>query len=251
MLRTALVVIALSEMAGLAKAEVIEFAVDPVLTRWSMRGTYFTEDQQEGELASQFPGSETTSLTGVVRVDLTPTTIQFLPGTFLDAVLQPLPQQPGVDGAPGTAVADYGMAAPTLPAPAPVFAARDFRFTLSSPPIPLIAGQFQEDLEATVNVRIDYDLGTASGALTLSDWIRGFDDDNVGRITTAGGVQTLELQNYLGDIFALQSPADSFFEWSGPIIATRVIPEPSGLALAWSALCASAGIWLVRGRIST
>ena len=38
--------------------------------------------------------------------------------------------------------------------------------------------------------------------------------------------------------YPLESPGDSFFiEWSGPIVATRVIPEPSSLLLT-AALCA-------------
>jgi hypothetical protein len=70
------------------------------------------------------------------------------------------------------------------------------------------------------------------GSLERTDWSRGFDDDHVGRLITSGAMQGIELQNYLGEIFWLQSPADSYFEWSGPIVATRVIPEPSGLLLA-------------------
>jgi hypothetical protein len=128
------------------------------------------------------------------------------------------------------------MTAPSLPSPVPFFAARDFGFTLSSPPIPLVEFQsrlqFAEDIETLVDFRIDYDLGTAQSSLERVDWSRGFDDDHVGRLITAGGLQRIELQNYLGDSFLLQSPADSFFEWAGPIVATRIIPEPSGLLLA-------------------
>jgi hypothetical protein len=227
-------------MTPLARAEVVDFVIDPAQTQWSMRGVYYPDNQQEGALVAQFPGSETTSLSGILRVDLTATTIQFLPGSTLDAVLQPLPQQPGIDGAAGVAPADYGMNAPTLPAPTPVFATRDFGFTLSSPPIPLVefhSGlQFADDLDATVDFRIDYDLGTREGSLTRTNWNRGFDNDSIGFLTTTGLVQTIRLQNYLGDIVALESPADLFFEWAGPIVATRVIPEPSSLQLAASAL---------------
>jgi hypothetical protein len=247
-----IVFVALSLFVAPVKAEVVDFVVDPTLTRWSMRGGYFREGQPQADLVAQFPGSETTSLTGIIRVELTPTTIQFLPSSSLDAVLQPLPQQPGHNGAAGAAPADYGMAAPSLPAPTPFFATRDFGFTFSSPPIPLVefqsALQFTEDIEANVNFQIDYNLGTAAGSLTRTNWSRGFDDDNVGRMTNTGLVQTIRLQNYLGEIFALQSPADSFLEWSGPIVATRVIPEPSGVLLAGLALAAF-GLAVVRRRM--
>jgi hypothetical protein len=236
-----LVLVAISGLFSPASAAVVEFVVDPSLTRWSMRGAYFPDGQQQGDLAGQFPGSETTSLTGILRVDLTPTTIQFLPGSALSAEPQALPQQPGVNGAPGVASADFGMHSPTLVPPIPFFAARDVGFTLSSPPIALVGDHFTEDLEAIVNARIDYDLGTAAGSYVLTDWSRGFDDDHVGSITTSGSIQTLRLQNYLGDIFALQRPSDSYMEWAGPIIATRVIPEPGGVLLAASAL----GGWAV------
>jgi hypothetical protein len=242
-MRAAIVALSiLIQFTSMAQAEIVDFVVDPALSRWSMRGVYYSDDQQEGNLVAQFPGSETTSLTGILRVDLTPTTIQFLPGSALDAVVQPVPQQPGINGAAGVAPADYGMNAPSLPAPVPVFAAREFGFTLSSPPIPLVefesALQFAEDLNAVVDFRIDYDLGTSEGSLTRMNWNRGFDDDSVGDLSTTGLVQTIHLQNYLGEIFELQSPADSFFEWSGPIVATRVIPEPNSLLLCAAALAA-------------
>ena len=191
---------------------------------------------EQGEFAAQSPGSEITSLAGVLRVDLTPTTIQFLPGSVLDAVTQAVPQQPDINGGPGVAVADYGVASPTLGTPAPIFAVRDFGLALSSPVIPLVELesrlQFAEDLQAVLNASIDYDLGSAAGSHSFTNWQQGFDNDNVARITTDGLVQTIRMQNYLGEIIALQSPADSSFVWSGPIVATRVIPEPSGLLLA-------------------
>ena len=231
-----------------AQAEIVEFVVDPVLTRWSMRGAMF-DANEPGQLRPQSPASEIASLAGILRVDLTPTSIQFLPGSVLDAVLQPLPQQPGHGGAAGTAPADYGMMTAPLAGGTALAAARDFRFTLASPAIPLVSSpagmHFSEDLEATVNVRMDYSYGSIGGTHELLDWLRGFDDDNVGTLTTTGFVQTIQLQNYLGDIFALESPADSFFEWAGPIVATRVIPEPRGWLLGLAGIgvaCAAAAI---------
>ena len=86
----------------------------------------------------------------------------------------------------------------------PLFAVRDFSFSISSPTIPLVDFQsrlqFAEDIEAVVNARIDYDLGTSPGAFTYTDEFIPFDDDNVGRLITEGLNQRLELQNYLGDI---------------------------------------------------
>jgi hypothetical protein len=247
MLRMVVVGMCWLGFAASAMAEVVEFIVDPAITRWELDGSYYRGGIEQGEFAAQSPGSEITSLGGVLRVDLTPTTIQFLPGSVLDAVPQAVPQQPDINGGPGVAVADYGVASPTLGTPAPIFGVRDFGFTLSSPVIPLVefeSGlQFAEDLQAVVNARIDYDLGSAAGSHSFTNWQRGFDNDNVGRITTDGLVQTIRMQNYLGEIIALQSPADSSFRWSGPIVATRIIPEPGGLLLAVIAI----GIGL-RGR---
>jgi hypothetical protein len=245
MLRITLVLGCIAGFAVSATAEIVEFVVDPGLTRWSVRGIFFREGEPQGDYAPQFPESDITSLTGVLRVDLTPTTIQFLPGSVLDAVPQPLPQQPGMNGASGVAPADYGVASPSLPAPVPIFAVRDFSLSLSSDPIELHGIQFNESLRGTVNARIDYDLGTAQGSYPFTDWQEGFDNDHVGTITTSGLVQTIRLQNYLGEIFALQTPADSFIEWSGSIVATRIIPEPTGLLLAAVALACGAAV--VRG----
>jgi hypothetical protein len=233
------IIVAILSFAGLvssAAAEIVEFVVDPVLTQWTLRGAYYSDAVPQGDFEPQVPGSRTTSLTGILRVDLTPTTIQFLPGSVLDAAPQPLPQQPGTGGASGAAVADWGVVASTSSTPVPVFAVRDFGFSLTSPILPLIGPHFQEDIEAVVNARVDYDLGTAAGSHSFTNWQRGFDDDNGGSITTDGVVQTIRLQNYLGDIVALQSPSDSYIEWAGPIVATRIIPEPSGLLLALIAL---------------
>jgi hypothetical protein len=232
MLRMVFVGVCWVGFAASAMAEVVEFVVDPTLTRWGVRGVYFRDGQPQGDFEAQFPGSDTTPLTGILRVDLTPTTIQFLPGSVLDAVPQPLPQQPGLNGGSGVAPADFGVASPTLPPPVPVFAVRNFGFSLTSPVLPLNGPHFQEDLEAVVNARVDYDLGTAMGSHSFTNWQRGFDDDHGGNITSDGLVQTIRLQNYLGDIVALQRPADSFIEWSGPIVATRIIPEPGGILLA-------------------
>jgi hypothetical protein len=239
---------------SLVHAEIVDFVVDPALTRWSVRGAYFRQSPPgEGYYEPQTPDSMVTSLTGIIRVDLTPTTIQFLPTSFLDAVLQPLPQQPGPNGAAGTAPADYGMASPTLPPPVPLFAVRDFSFSISSPAVPLVEFQstlqFTEDIEAVVNARLDYNLGTSAGTYNFTNWNRGFDDDNAGRLITEGLIQRLELRNYLGDIFALESPSDSFIEWAGPIVATRVIPEPPAMLLA-AVLCASAYALCLRRRKS-
>ncbi len=178
-------------IGSLARAEVVDFIVDPALTRWSVRGSYFRGGLIQGEYEPQSPGSMVTSLTGVIRVDLTPTTIQFLPSSLLDAVIQSLPQQPGPNGAPGAAPADYGMQSTTLAPPLPIFAVRDFGFSISSPVLPMVPGQqFSQDIEAVVNARIDYNLGTSAGTFVFANWNRGFDDDNAGNLITEGLIQT-------------------------------------------------------------
>jgi hypothetical protein len=237
------IVVGIACIAGFvssATAEVVEFIVDPALTQWDLDGSYYRGGFEQGEFIAQTLGSNITSLTGVLRVDLTPTTIQFLPGSVLDAVLQPVIQRPGPNGGPGVFEVDFGVESPTLGPPAPVFAVRDFGFTLSSPVIPLVEFesrlQFAENLRTVVNARIDYDLGSAAGSHSFTNWQHGFDNDNVGRITTDGLVQTIRLRNYLGEIVALQDPADSSFVWSGPIVATRIIPEPATALLAIAAL---------------
>jgi hypothetical protein len=247
MRRLSTIVWALAGMAATAQGETVEFVVDPDLSQWSMRGAYYPGGQEQGDLFPQVDGSQITSLTGLLRVDITPDTIQFLPGSFLDALPQPQPQSPGIGGASGSAAADYGMVASTLPSPSPVFATRDFGFALTSDPIPLFDFQshlqFAQDMQASGNFKIDYDLGATIGTLERVDWSRGFDDDSQGRLITEGSVQRIELQNYLGEIFLLQSPADLFVEWAGPIVATRVVPEPSSWTLL---LAAGAALGVLR-----
>src|SRR5687768_6288826 len=97
MLRMVFVGVSWVGFASSAMAEVVEFVVDPTLTRWELDGSYYRGGIEQGEFAAQAPGSEITSLSGILRVDLTPTTIQFLAGSVLDAVPQTVPQQPGTN----------------------------------------------------------------------------------------------------------------------------------------------------------
>src|SRR5690242_17379764 len=53
----------------------------------------------------QTAGSDTTSLSGTANVDVTSSTIQFLSSAGAPFALQPMPQSPLPNGAPGTAPA--------------------------------------------------------------------------------------------------------------------------------------------------
>ncbi len=91
---------------NLATANVLTFTIDSSQSSLSL--SLYTTD---GTLISseQTLGSDTTSLSGTFDVDLTSTTIEFLPTGDTQFALQPVPQAPQPGGSAGTAPAQIGL----------------------------------------------------------------------------------------------------------------------------------------------
>jgi len=218
-----------------ALAEEAQFVIDP--TRSSILAFGGIADQQAN---AQSPGSDRAFYSGQFRVNLTDSTIQFLDGSFLKAINYPLPLEPGLDGAPGSAPANYGFVTDPGPFGVSKSALRDFIFTVTS--APLTMQPFNGTLQFNTSVqqgiqsgRVEFFNGQVAGAKNFAGFTIPGDDDNVSSLSTENGIQTLQFHFYSAIGYDARQDSDSYFQFAGDMIATRAVPEPGGLALALGA----------------
>ncbi|MBI2825242.1 MAG: PEP-CTERM sorting domain-containing protein [Planctomycetia bacterium] len=194
--------------------------------------------------APQFPGSDTTSLSGTQTVDVTGSTIRFLPTGNVHFALQPAPVAPAIGGAfPGNGPGQYGLLA-LIPGvaggPGPggtgLVAARGLVADSTSGVIPLIGNSFDASQlvstfvagTADVNVLV---LGTpVVGTASLAG---GFANNQLtaGTLTSIGGIETLTVPIFTEAPVVVQG-VTVLETLAGQIVATAVVPEPSTLILA-------------------
>lgn len=194
--------------------------------------------------APQFPGSDTTSLSGTQTVDVTGTTIRFLPTGDVNFALQPAPVAPAIGGAfPGSAPGQYGLLA-LIPGvaggPGPggtgLVAARGLVADGRSGVIPLIGNSFDASQivstfvagTADVNVLV---LGTpVVGTASLAGAFAN-NQLTAGTLTSVGGIKTLTIP-ILVEAPVVVEGVTILEALAGQIVATAVVPEPSTLILA-------------------
>jgi hypothetical protein len=224
-------------------AEEVEFVINPQSSSILAFGTL-----DASEANPQLPGSDTASYSGRFRVNLTDSTIQFLDGSFANALPFPMPLEPGLDGGPGSAPGNYGFeTAPGTLGPTSA-ALRDFVFNFISDPLPLRANgpllQFNTSVQQGIETGVvDFHNGTVPGFKNFAGFEIGGDDDNVSSLSTDGSVQTLRFHFYSAIGFDAREDFDSHFQFAGELVATRVVPEPAGLVFA-----ALSCLWLLRRR---
>jgi len=216
---------------SIALAEVVEFVIDParssILAFGSLDAT---------EAHPQLPGSDVASYSGRFRVNLTDSTIQFLDGSFFSPLNYPLPLEPGLDGAPGSAPANYGFQNDPGPNGTTKAVLRDFIFTATSAPIPLRPNgpllQFNTSVQQGIQTgRVEFHNGSVPGAKNFAGFSIGGDDDNVSSLSTEAGIQTLDFHFYSAIGFDAREDFDSHFQFAGGLIATRAVPEPAPLSV--------------------
>jgi hypothetical protein len=164
-----------------------------------------TRGSETSPIQSQGPGSLTTSYSGTIRTDRGPGTIQFLPGSSIDANIsgswQPMP-----DGSAGVAPADYGGRVSFLFGLISAnVAARDFIADFSSGAVP-------------VDGAGDFSLGTTTvsfinGSIAYRASIGAAGSDTVvGESAMLEGTASLSTQIQSGDsVETLSIPIDSSF----------------------------------------
>jgi hypothetical protein len=191
--------------------------------------------------SAQTPGSDTTALSGLVNVEVTDGSIQFLPTADIQFAQQPLPQSPLADGTLGTAPAQYGLNLLLPGIGSGVVAARNYIGDSTSAPIARVGDAFDASL-----VTFDLPSGNTSYNLTLlgSPVSGSFDSNNPalnelsgGALTLSGNVLTLTLPILIHGTVSV-SGVSVVNVYSGQIVATALVPEPGGLSLAIAGLIA-------------
>lgn len=184
---------------------------------------------------AQTAGSDTTSLSGTMNVDLTATTIQFLTTSDTQFALQALPQSPLPGGGAGSAAAQYGLNVSLAGVGGGVVAARDYVSDTTSGAIPLVGNTF-DATQTTLNLVVgntDYNLTLFGNpfAGTIGTNFPGANMLSGGTITSAGGLYTLTLPVLVTGPVTVGGVTVTDV-YSGQIVATAAVPEPSSLALS-------------------
>lgn len=200
---------------------------------------------------AQFPGSDTTSVSGTQLVDLTAGSVQFLSTGNIQFANQPSPVAPAIGGAfPGSAPGQYGLLGlipGVITGPGPggtgLLGTRGLVADSTSGVIPLLGNAFDASLISAKFVAGTADVnallfgnpftGTfgAVGGAYVSNQLTG------GTLTLAAGTYTLSIPIFLEAPLFL-SGVTVLEALSGQIVATAVVPEPSTFALAGCGLAA-------------
>ena len=227
-----LALLCLFRAAGASLASELTFTIDSALSQLS-----FSVETSDGTQISspQTSGSDTTSLSGTVKVDVTSATVQFLSTGNTQFALQSLPQSPLPSGASGAAPAQFGINVSIPGVGGGVVAARNYLGDVTSGPIPLAASSFDAN-QVTSNLLVG---NTAYNLTLFGNPVVGSIDTNFpalnmlagGTLTSAGGVYTLTLPLLVKGPVTV-SGITVVDVYSGQIVATAVVPESSTLALA-------------------
>ncbi|HEV8605643.1 MAG TPA: hypothetical protein VGQ99_09770, partial [Tepidisphaeraceae bacterium] len=167
-------------------------------------------------------GSNLTSYSGSISVDLTTGSIQFIPGSIIDAAPQPTKMEPDIGGEDGRATADYGLVAPNMFSET-VAAFRDLIFDLESDPIPLAAnGNFDGDYGADFSSgSVDWNAGFSFSSRDFSGRFSFNQSSNTPSLISSGNIETLTLPLRISTLFSTLQTNDSTFRLSGTLVATR------------------------------
>ena len=211
--------------------EVVTYTIDPTQSSLSVLGSL-----NGNPAGAQTAGSLSTSFSGTIVADRTPTTIAFNGGSVLNAALQASNQQPNSSAIPDTnGPADYGRTADG-PFGTTIFEALrgvllDIEDDTSGAGIPIVGTQFN-----SLSMIILFDAGSSDlnyGNSTLETELAGLGNSNSGgqpsMIEVLGSTEKLTLRISSGPVFyTVQQTNDSDVSFVGEIVATRTVPEPGG-----------------------
>jgi hypothetical protein len=239
--------------AHLAAGATLSYSVNPTLSSLQFAIYIFGTPANGGTLltAPQTLGSDITSLGGTLLADVSGGTISLPGGSAVTFANQPIDQEPDIGGGPSSGVpgppapAQYGLNVILIDS-GPV-ALRGLLADLTSPggPIGLLAGTFnagQVTLGTTAG-SADYNLvgaATAFGNSSLAGQ-SGPNDPGLGTVTTLGGITTITIPISVDVPLVVSGiPLDAIF--TGQIVASLPVPEPSTLILAGLSLLGLASV---------
>jgi hypothetical protein len=227
-----LIVTCVVATSTLSRAGQLSFNIDPAQSHLTL--TLETEDGTPVSFA-QTPGSDTTSLSGTLHVDLTASTIQFLPTGDTQFALQSVPQSPLGDGSAGSAPAQYGLSISVPGAITGVVAGRSYVGDATSGVIPLAGGAYDAS-QLTLGLLsgiTGYNL-LVLGSPAVGSFNTNFPAPNSltgGTFTESAGVYTITAPILASGLSTVDGVTlvDVF---SGQVVATATVPEPASMLLA-------------------
>ncbi|HEY4313645.1 MAG TPA: PEP-CTERM sorting domain-containing protein [Pirellulales bacterium] len=197
---------------------------------------------------AQSPGSDTTTLFGTAQVDISPTSIQFFASGNGQFALQPEPQSPLADGTSGSAPAQYGLTIDIPGIGGGAGAVRQLVGDVTSSSLPLTGDSFDSTQLAMqfLTGSIAYNLnllgtpvvGSADITFPVTNQASG------GTLTVVGGQYVINIPILAvgeGDVDGITLLG----VYTGQIVATAPVPEPTTAALVVAACC-TWGVWRLR-----
>ncbi|HEY2895170.1 MAG TPA: PEP-CTERM sorting domain-containing protein [Pirellulales bacterium] len=223
----------------------MSYTVNPTLSSLQF-AVYIFGAPPDGTLltAPQTPGSDITSLGGTLLANVGGGTINFPGGSAISFANQPVDQLPEVGGGPAQNV--YGSPAPAqyglsviLIDTGPLALRNLLADVTSTGPLALLAGTFNAvgtNLGTTTG-DADYNLdglAPAFGTSSLAGQV-GPNGPGVGTVTVVGPLTTITVPIFVDVPLVVSGiPLDAIF--TGQIVATNLVPEPSSLILGGFAL---------------
>lgn len=238
-------------LAPAASAATLSYTVDPTLSSLQF-AVYIFGAPPDGTLltAPQTPGSDITSLGGTLLADVGVGTINFPGGSAISFANQPVDQLPEPGGGPALnmygspAPAQYGLSVILIDS-GPLALRNLLADVTSSVPIALLAGSFNSAGTSlgTVTGDADYNLDGLAPAFGTSSLAgqSGPNSTGVGTVTVAGPLTTITIPIFVDVPLVVNNiPLDAIF--TGQIVATNIVPEPSSLVLACFGLLGLAAV---------
>lgn len=239
--------------AATVRAETVTYTLDGtfpnLLTITGGEGTFGTTTRP---YVAQGPGSLSVTYTGTIVADVTPTSVQLLPGTVITAGISGAwrPQSGGsTPDDPATATANYGYSVDLFSPGTPLFVAiRGLQLGFSDATTRPLAG---DGTFSTAGIAGQVLAGVADvnygnppqSDLTFAEPIVTDAPATSGSLTLAGGTETLSLPlQFTLEVLGAVS-TETFFE--GTLTATRPVPEPGTVV---SLLAGLGLLWLAGGR---
>jgi len=185
----------------------------------------------------QATGSTTTNYIGTIKADRVGNTIKFIDGSVIDALVKGN-YQPNANAQPGTsAAADYGRQAVNNLFSTTMESLRDVTLDLASNDfITITSGSFPSDSFRVIMDSGESDFaygGSGFGEVDLSGKFAVNVSSTASTIQTVGSDEVLTLHISSDPIgYNVINSGDSTLTFTGTIVATRLVPEPSALLLA-------------------
>ncbi len=216
---------AFGSASAVVSADVVDFTIDSSLSSITVTGLFAGDTGM-----AQFPGSDSTALSGTLVADVDASSISFPGGSSIDALPQTSPVAPGPTALPlTTGLGDFGLDFNVFLLGIVPVAGYDFEFDLNAASQALDGSGNFDSSGSTVSVlggELAYDAGLASGVESLVGE-SALNLASAGMLTTVGNVQTLTIPVDLSLLFTGLLPDDSQVDVTGQIVATRVVPEPA------------------------